>query len=796
MDFIIQIITSLFRRGQSNLIKIICLAVGLSLGLVLIAKVCFENKRDSHIPHKDRVYLLKEHAKLPNEKEAFDMAYISGGVASCCAAEIPQIEVATSVTPIVASDVKVVVDGTQRLYAKTIGVDTNFFDVFGMEVLVGRPKDILELVGHAMISRSLADKLGGIDNAIGKTVESEENSNIRMVIDGVYEDIPESSTVRADIVTSSKIIGEWHMTNWLGGERFLSYVRIINESDRKEVIEAIRKVQDKYVDPDFLTKANFELEYKLVTVDEWLESNKTEHNLKLLMLFLGIALIVISTVNYLLIVISTLVNRVKEVAVYKCYGASINFLLKMTFKESVLHLSLALLLGAIIVLSIKNIAETLLNASLEALFDHETLIVIALICIVLVIVTTIIPAYIFSKIPVAAAFRNFKESKKKWKLLLLFVQFASTSGIVGLLATVTWQYDYTETIDRGYNYNNLLTVNCVGVSSDRQKTLMAEIRKMAEVEYVSSCVDLPFDLTGNNVFLPEGDQMELFNIGDFCSVSEDYYKTMGVDIVDGAAFDSRADNSRAVMVSEKFVKRMKELGFWEGSGVGKEVCITWHSSEGEVYTVAGVYQEIVCGMENGFDDRPTVMFYDCPEQEKYSRQRYILIRMYNMSKSAIERINELIRENVSEKDVECEPFKVFIQVQLSNERNMRDALLICTIVALIIALLGLYGYTMDEVNRRRREIAIRKVLGTSVIGIMRIISKDITLVAIPALLIGAMAAFYASMELLKSYSVRIDPSVFLYIGIAACIYVVIMLCVVAQLYKAANENPVNNLKAE
>lgn len=797
MDFIIQTITSLFRRGQSNMIKIICLAVGLSLGLILLAKVCFENSLNSFFPNYDRVFLITESYKLPNDKEFHNMYYVPGGVAHGFANAIPQIELATRITPLAYDDNKLVVDEFDHLAARIIGADTCFFDMLGTPVLIGNPKEILDIPGGVMVSRSMAEKMGGMDVAIGKKVRLEdmEDGN-NMAVQGIFEDLPETCMFKADVIVSINVMGEYSVNNWIGNERYLSYVKLTDASDRDNVVKSMKVEQDIHIEPEWLEESGIEASFKLMSLDEYIDCDVKERNLKYLMLFLGISLIVISTLNYLLIVISTLVNRVKEVAVYKCYGASWKFLLGMTLRESALHLSLALVLGAMIILATRGIAESLMNASLESLFSYRTLGIILLICIILLAITTVIPAYIFTNIPVAAAFRSFKESKKKWKLILLFVQFASTACIVGLLTTVTWQYDYIENIDRGYDYNNILLVNCTGISVDQQQTIMSEIRKMPDVKYVSSCFDLPFGLSGNNAHLPNTVQ-ELFNIGDFYNVTDDFFKAMGVDIIDGTTFNPEADNTHTIMISRRFVDRMHELGEWDGSAVGKEIYISEHcNSYSDTYTVVGVYDNIMATIGNSFDERPTVMFYDGIDKPDYSHPRYILIRMLNMDKVSIDRINHFLKTTVTRRECETEPFKGLILATLTNERNMRDALLICTIVALIISLLGLYGYTMDEVNRRRKEIAIRKVLGTTSFGIMRIISQDITRIAIPALLIGAAVAFYASMELLKIYSERIDPSVFLYIGIAASIFIVIMLCVAVQLYKASNENPVNNLKSE
>ena len=118
------------------------------------------------------------------------------------------------------------------------------------------------------------------------------------------------------------------------------------------------------------------------------------------------------------------------------------------------------------------------------------------------------------------------------------------------------------------------------------------------------------------------------------------------------------------------------------------------------------------------------------------------------------------------------------------------------LVTLIIALIGLLGYTADETNRRGREIAIRKVNGATAIDILRMISKDISYIAIPALAIGAAIAYVSASGWLEKFAERIHLSAFIFIGAALFVYVIIIGCVLFRAWRTADENPVESLKAD
>ena len=118
------------------------------------------------------------------------------------------------------------------------------------------------------------------------------------------------------------------------------------------------------------------------------------------------------------------------------------------------------------------------------------------------------------------------------------------------------------------------------------------------------------------------------------------------------------------------------------------------------------------------------------------------------------------------------------------------------IVTLLIALVGLLGYTSDETNRRGREIAIRKVNGATAKEILVMISKDITFIAVPAILIGIGAAYYLSQSWLDHFADKARMGILLFLAGALFVYIIIVVCVIWRAWMAANANPVDSLKSE
>ncbi len=783
---------SLFKKGRNNGIKIIALAVGLAMGLVLIAKVCFERSYDNFYPDNDRSYLVKSGINGEGKKDTWEQ--VSGAIAPGMKAEIPEVEAATRYTRIGSPDELIMTPEKQFYTATLLLTDTSFFDVFPRPILIGDPKDVLARPNYVMISRSLAEKMGGVESAVGKTFVRDVNRNSVQTIGGVFEDIPENSHLQYDMLGSLAGYSVQSTTNWVGNDRYVAYVKLLPGTTPESLAPSIRRMQERNQDLEGLKKAGVDLFYTISPLQDIHNNNEDVKDMNAMLLFLATILIVIAVLNYILVVISTLIGRTKEVAVHKCYGASGKDILGMILSESLLHLLLALLLGAFLILVFRGKVEDLLSASLSALFTLPTVTLLAGICLVVFGVTCLVPTWLFLRIPVASAFRSVKESKRYWKLCLLFVQFVATAYLVALLITISRQYDKMITSDPGYAYENLIYCNTTGVGAQERERAIDELRRLPQVDQVGCSTELPFYYaSGNNVSLP-GEDRELFNIADMYFVSDNYFKIMEIPVVEGKAFQPGEANDDKVMVSRKFVDLMEKTAGWTGSPLDKGVMITEHSNGTKVFTISGVYEDFRIGSLKGPDTRASVLFYNTPDS--YNPAKIILIKMHTMSSENLAQINEILAGAMPDKVVEASVYKMDILNQYQDDRDFRDSIMISGLVTLIIALIGLLGYTADETNRRGREIAIRKVNGATAIDILRMISKDISYIAIPALAIGAAIAYVSASGWLEKFAERIHLSAFIFIGAALFVYVIIIGCVLFRAWRTADENPVESLKAD
>ena len=783
----ISAIKTLNKRGQHNWTKIVCLAIGLAAGVVLIGKVGFEQSYDDFFPESNRIHVVYE--DYIYNGEYCHRPLTAGAVAPGMKRYCPQVEAATRYTDLI-NDMPIVTEDDRRVRTNYTLVDSCFFDVFPFRVLQGNPKKALSQTDYCMIPRSLAEKLGG--NVVGKKVYYNRRGGLALTVGGVYEDIPLNSRlhgmeVMVSMPTITKLMYDGR-DNWLGNDCYYGYVRLAEGVTPDDLKPQLEKMKRENLPLEEMKKAGTDQSFSVSPLIDFHTNDDGVRRMTLILSLLAAVLIGCAVMNYLLLVVGGISRRAREMAVHKCYGAETRHVYHKVMIESMVHLLLSLALAALLLFAAKDIVEELTCAPLSVLLmAGNNVWMIALTCLVVLLITGIVPGYIYTHIPVAAAFKNYSQSHRLWKLLLLGLQFASVTFLIVLLAVVERQYDRMINDDIGYDYSTLGSVLLDGVSIEQRQLALEELRKLASVKEVTmSYANLTEFQSGDNIYLPDDDH-EYMNIADLFHVGNSYFDVMGIPIVSGRTFTEQTDTMREVMVSRRFEERMKKLAGWD-QALGKQIHCT--SFDG-LHTIVGVFEDIRIGSITYPDTRPSVCFYS----RKPRNMRYILIRFHTMDglEAANKRLKELVTDNP---DINITPYSQMVVKLYTDARNFRTTVMIGGLVALLVALIGLIGYLSGEIGRRQKEIAIRKVNGARTADVIRLFIIDIMRVALPATFIGTVGAWYVSRLWQEQFCEKAVLSPLLFIGCALLVLIVILCVVCIGCRRVTTSNPVDYLKTE
>ena len=773
---------------KSNIIQILSLALGLAIGVVLIAKVCFELQYDKFYDDRDRVYTIMTGYQRQNE-DPMNANQISGAVAPGFRECVPGVEVATRITPLFDNR-NYYTEDKNKLSADLILADTSFFDIFTRNVLAGDPHRILGERGKMMVSNSFAQKLGGVEKAIGQTLYNESLQNIKFTIEGVYEDFPQNSSFGdVEMLLSMATYTKKSTENWIGNDRYRGWVKLASGVDPKSLTDAIHKMQEQNQPMEELEKGGLKLWYYLESAGNDHLSVSTNRNMVIMLSLVALILIAASVVNYILNSISSVVKRAKEVGVRKCYGAQSGNIMWMLFKEAGLNMLLSGIIAVAIIFAMQGWITRLLGASLEGLFTPQALLVAVGVCVVAFLVSAVIPAKVFMGIPVSTAFRNYKESKRKWKLVFLGVQFTFTVFLATVMIIFAKQYDMMLNDNLGYEYDNLLIVNMPGSKAEECFQVMDAVSELPVVQKSAVISDVPVaGSSGNNVYLP-GDERELFNIADQYNYSEGAAEVFGIKFLEGR----EAVTANEVAVSRKFVEKMQEFADWSDGAIGKGIVLTEHSQTKEdIFTICGVYEDYKMGAVY-VDDRPSVRFA-AVRGDKNLYLSGVAIKMYELTPASIASVQKVVDEMLPDRGVEVIAYSDGMKEAFSDVKNINDAILLGGLFSLIISLIGLIGYIKDETQRRSAEMAVRKINGAVSSEIIGLFVFDVLKLAAVAVVLGNIAAYVVGDAVLERFAEKITLAPWIFISGSAAVILLITVTVVLNSLRISWANPVDSLK--
>ena len=761
-------IQTLLRGRGSNVIKVISLTLGLLVGILLFARVAFELNYDSYYSEPENLCItLRTGISDGIKKEPNIDNY--GKLAEAIRENFPdEVEDATVLD--LFSQSPLYHEGKKMEHVILATSKSHVFSTLGIKVLLGDVSQ-LDRVDVIFISRSLARRLFADANPIGKTINIE--IDYPLTVQGVFEDIPENTEFHFDGVysfdTRSKQYGS-ERGGWGYDSSYHCMVRFRHPDEREKVEVRMPEMLKKYIHN---YKGQSE-EYSFMTPSQYHLQKPESRKIVMILSILGFAILLVAGMNNVLISVSSLAQRAKSVGIHKCNGASDGHIYRMFLYESALLILLSLLFVTVLLFTFKLEIEDLSGASLKALFTWQTLWVPILVSLVLFLVIGLFPGKLFAAIPVTQVFHRFTAHRFVWKRSLLFIQFTGIAFILGLLMVILLQYHQVMTRDMGYKVDNL----AVGWSPYREIDKMDGIlRGLPIVEEFCNASTIIY---GCYMGQPYTDAHGKEFMGRIEFVDEHYVPVMGLQIIKGR----NIQQDKEILINEEMVR---QIG-WTDSPIGKNL----EDGKNNFGTIVGVVKDYV--VQSAYMPQAPVALMSNLEWMNVLNKRNIILKEpfgENLAK-----INTLMKEAFPTVDIVFRSARQEIDKQYQEVRRFRNVVIIASIAILLIALMGLFGFVNDEIQRRSKEIAIRKVNGAEVPDILRLVSGNIFWTALSAVLVGIVFAYIVSNKWLEQFSDRVSVNGGHFLVVIIIILLLIMGSVIGRSWNVANENPVNSIKNE
>jgi len=799
---------NLWKYKGFSAINIVGLAIGLATGLLILIFVMDELSYDQFNKNADRIYRLDGEIKFGGNH--FILAVAPAPAGPTVLREYPEVMKEVRFR---GNGGRLVKKGNQNIREESvIMADSTLFDVFSLPMIAGDPHTALKEPRSVVLTEKMALKYFDGTNVVGKTLMI--NDSVPYKVTGVINEIPAQSHFHFDFFLSLSESEEAKRTDdgWLSNN-FNTYLVLREGTDAKKfeakmnqglIVNHVAPLVHAAVNismEDFYKSGNM-LQFQLTPLTSiHLHSNKTAEldangNIQYVYIFSAIAvfILLIACVNFMNLSTARSANRAKEVGIRKVLGSLRGNLIWQFIMESVLISFIAMVLAIGLAYLLLPVFNQLSAKHMEiGLFSRPWLLPsMVLLMLVVGLLAGSYPAFFLSAFRPILVLKGSMSAgfKSSWlRNSLVVFQFGISIFLIVGTTVIYRQLSYIHSRELGFNREQVLIVNNPYVLGDGAKAFKDKLLNLPGVQGATLTGYLPTSDNRNDdaIFLsPDLDIKKSISMQTW-PVDDHYIPVLGMKMVEGRNFSKDfLTDSTAVIVNEAAVRLMQgrkplESRLYEIDDIKTKKVKEYH--------IVGVVKDF------NFNSlrqvvTPVVLFL----QRDYGR---LALRV---STTNIHQLTGQI-ENEWRRMAPSQPFSYnFMDEEFDNiyrsEQRMGGISLSFSLLAIFIACLGLFGLTAYAAEQRTREIGIRKVLGASVTGIIRLLSRDFLRLVVVAAIVAFPLAWWAMHSWLQDFAYRITIGWEVF-AVAAGISVGIALLTVSfQAVKAALANPVKSLRSE
>lgn len=809
---------NLQRQPGFTLLNMLGLAIGMAGFLFLVIYIRDELSYDNFFSKADQIYRVALDRKYPDRSRQY--AIIPHSYAEAMKAEYPGIKETTRLFYFGPAN-QLLRKGQETFREDLIiGADSTFFEVFDLPLLLGKPEQALTDRNALVLTESMAEKYFGPNwssqNIIGEVIERVQNEE-DYVVSGVCADMPSNSHIEFDFLRASSGLDFLQ-----GDQNFLSfsamtYLLLDEQTDPALLERQFPDLVVKYASGQILNHfgvdyATYQNQgngyvYTLDNLQDIYLDSKLEGEIKVpgsrdrLYFFSMIALliIVIAGINFVNLSTARSAGRAREVGIRKTLGSERGQLITQFLAEAVLISSLAAIVAGVLV----GLALPWFNDLTEKDFSRALLLspfyigILVSLALATGLASGLYPAFFISSFrPLEVLQGRLLQNTKGGGLrnVLVVGQFAISIFLIVATILIYQQLRYTQNKALGFSKESLITLqNTGGLTSQQSETFLHQMQDLPGVVAASGCSAVPGQFYFGVSFKPPGaDEM---TTGSGLVVGEQYVNCMQMDLVAGREFSTDFADSLSLIVNEAAVR---EMGLEDPIGQRLTTSDGWLSPDPDnpaVYRIVGVLQDY--HFQSLHHDISPLFLVHADRGGAAGVTPQISVRLQaGNPQGTLAQIEGLWRQHqpdvpLSYLFMDREWAKLYTQ-----EATARKVFILFTVLAIIIACLGLFGLAAYLVEKRRKEISIRKVLGATTTGIVQLLSRDFLKLVVVALIIASPLAYYFMDQWLQNFAYRISIAWWVFVVAGGLALFIAFITVGLQSIKAALANPVNALKNE
>jgi putative ABC transport system permease protein len=795
---------TLLRDKAFTFINVFGLAIGIATCFLILLFVFNEYSYDRFNKNADRIVRVTFRGTVQGEK--MREPSVMPPTAQVLKKDYPEIVEATRIRKYGQQKLK---DGDKTYQEESFAfVDSNFFRVFTLPLISGEPNLVLQQPNTIVISRKMAEKYFAHTDPIGKLLTFKDKPS-PYKITGVMENIPANSHFHFDLLASMSGLAEAREDTWME-TNFYTYLLLPEGYDYRNLQKKLPQVVQRYLGPQFEHSMGISLAeyfkkgndiglFLQPLLDIHLHSDfsydfEPDGDIQQIYILSAIAIFVlmIACINFMNLSTAGAGKRSREVGIRKVLGSLRSQLIWQFLAESFLLTLVAMVLAIVLVkFSIPFFNELSGKQIGFQLFSVRFLLTgILLFSVSVGVLAGIYPAFFLSSFKPVTVLKGVQSSGSKNSFfrsgLVVFQFFISVGLIIGTLV-VYYQLQFIQQKKLGYDKDQLIVMPESWHLGNNAQTFRNEISRDPRVSYITNSYYLPAGPSGSNNFFVYADNRPTDMVKTLAYyIDEQYIPAMGMELATGRNFsrDFGTDSS-AIIVNETAARQFG----WDNNAVGHTLVRAENNGIGKPFHVIGVVKDFNF---KSLHERisPLVMVLN-------HEGGYFIVKTKNKDVAGL---LSVMKKNWTALGADM-PFDYSFMDDMyrnvyKSEQNTGITLAFFAGLTIFIACLGLFGLTIFTAEQRRREIGIRKVLGSTVQGIVALLSKEFLRLVLIANLIAWPLAWFFMNKWLQEFAYRVELH-WWYFAIAGIIaFLIALSTVVYHALKAAIANPVTSLRSE
>ncbi len=751
--------------------------VGLTLAFVtilyLVSYVIQESSYDKHIPNHERIYRMI--TSLTESGVVENYIICSSEQKIGLKENIPEVEEVVQLLREQSSTFKI----NDRLVQgkNTFASTPNFFKIFQFETVCGQLENALDNESDIVISESLAQKIFGQIDPIGKEITMDDKLS---VVRAVIKDISDNTHFYFDVIRP--------MTTYEGSMQGLEYVTYVLFRDGVDYAQAAKKCEDLYAqklakgfeDMDLQTDTKMEsiADIHLNTIATWDMKENGNKTLVLFLAILSLAILIIALSNYINLVIAKKDSYIKQVSIQKVSGSSASSLYVQFFIESLLVVSFSYLFSIFLFLSVKGPVSNYIGVDFfdVAWQSWQFYAIVLGIYLLSIAVACMYPAIVLGKIKIKDLIQVKPQANRHHSPLLIFQYVLVSFLLIGIL-TVSKQIHFIENKPKGFEADNVVTF---WQGTEKINQSWTEIKN--EIDALPHVVAV----TGSQAYPGRGNSGQgisyrnqpMFSI-DEARVHMDYLEVFGLELKYGQFFIKDGEQDQ-IVINEAAARKIgvenpvgEQVTFWERQVTIIGVLKDYHYSTLKdkilpiMLTDYGSYLWNISVKLDGVDNKNTISDINSIlkrfDPDYVGGHGYLADELYQ---------------------------------SYAQEHALRRIFYLGTTLGLLIAIIGLLAYAAVLSARRTKEIGVRKINGANNRDIISLLSKNFIKHIIVAFVLAAPIAWFAMHKWLENFAYRTSLDWWVFALAGLLVMGVSLITVSWQSYRTATKNPVEALRYE